>query len=137
MRLREQGLLRTHSSISIQRTCLRRPNRGLFKRKHGFHVFHSWPWQSWAPLVLDICGLLSSLWSRPFFAQCLPQESWDQPCAQRTSKMCFGLHSFTVKSTQVIFMLFIKNNFYFTCSGEGNNKRSQQVLVVVYNTVLA
>lgn len=47
-----------------------------------------------------------------------------------TSKMCFGLHSVTVKSMQIVFMLFFKKNILFYLFLK-ETKRSEQGPAVV------
>lgn len=63
----------------------------------------------WAiSVVLDICGLLNFLWLSPFFCLASTMGEPDPPSVLGTSKMCFGLHSVTMNSMQIVFMLFLK-----------------------------
>lgn len=75
-------------------------------------------WQSWATsLVFDICGVVSYLWFGPCFPEHVPWENWAEPSGQETSKMCFGLHSVTMKFMQIVFLFSFYYYFAFSCGG--------------------
>lgn len=123
--------VRLYWQVQVERrTSLTSPATDCFREMYRLNASPVGQGQFWAvSVLLDICGLLNFLWLSHFFCSASTMGELDPPSVLGTSKMCFGLHSVTMNSMQIVFMFcFFFLICYFTCFWKGENKGSELVL---------